>query len=346
MNSNFHELTIRQLTEYSMLETEKLFTEYPYKDFQLSQLNIPKEKITVFLRETLYGKQIYNAGLREDGKLVGLLSARYQPWISQLFGVNMYSLQHFITSDREPGHYQAMLNYIMDQIADLDFLDCRVSSADISAIQALENAGFRFVGNEVYMVRPLVETPLPKSYGLTECIPCSDSLKTQVLNMVREIHFHNRYMYDPEVARKDAIDIYSKYLSGVAFKPEYRSLIKCDGDRVVGFIFYKLNTALSQLVDGKYASFDFIGVNREIQNSGVGEDLNKAALFELERSGVTHVVVRTFGNNYPAIRICQKVGFKITSSDLHFHLWVRPQAQSKHRLHSSGQPFVDKCAIG
>lgn len=225
-----------------------------------------------------------------------------------------------------------MLNYVMDQIPDVDFFDCRVSTADKNAIQALENAGFRFVGNEVYMARSLVQSPVPKEYGQTDCIPCPYELQTEVLELAKKTHFHNRYMYDPEVRHQDAVNVYRKYLADLGFKKEFRTMIMRNGQKLLGFIFYKYNNVLSQIVGNKYASLDFIAVNPEAQNSGVGEALNKAALFDLVRSSATHVVVRTFGSNYPAIRICQKVGFKITSSDLHFHLWVRPRAQAKHRL--------------
>ena len=151
------------------------------------------------------------------------------------------------------------------------------------------------------------------------------------MDLVENTHVHNRYMYDPEVPPHKAAEIFSRYVSGFGFEKDFRHLIKLEEGRVVGFIFYKFNTALSETTGGRYASLDFIGVDNRAQNAGLGDELNRAALFDLAAQGATHVAARTFGSNYPAIRILHKVGFKITSSDLHFHLWLRPAAQVQDR---------------
>ena len=343
----FTALSIEPLAMEDLPEAEDLFNTYSFKDFQLKQLGIPKHKMAGFLKRSLVGKGVFNAILREEGRLVGLVSAKFLPWMSQLMGAKMYSMQHFVTAGKRAGFYQTMLQYVMDQIPDMDFLDCRVASGDINAIQALENSGFRFVGNEVYMVRSLRDSPAHYQNACPDCVPCNEELKPEVMKLVEETHFHNRYMYDPQVSAKDAADIYSKYLAGFAFTPDYHSLIKVSGGVVQGFIFYKFNSALSQMVGGShYASLDFIGVRQDRQNRGLGEKLNQAALYDLTADHTSHVVCRTFGSNYPAMRILQKVGFKITSSDLHFHMWLRPRAQAKHGIHSAGEPFVAPSAVG
>ncbi|MBW2618887.1 MAG: GNAT family N-acetyltransferase [Deltaproteobacteria bacterium] len=341
MNSaRFPDLLIRPLREEDTAEVEQLFARYPYKDFQLKQLEIPKEKMIAFLARTLKGELSWSACLREEGRLVGLMSARDLPWMSQLIGARMFSLQHFLTDNKSPGYYQTMLRYFLDQMNEVDFLSCRVASGDINAIQALENSGFRFVGNEVNLIRSFAESPVGEEYNRPDCLPCPQDLQGSVMGLVEKTHVHNRYMYDPEVSAETAAEIFSKYLSGFAFKEGFRSRIMLEGGKVTGFIFYKFNTALSDLVGGLYASLDFIGVDRSAQNRGTGEILNQAALYDLAASGATHCVVRTFGSNYPAIRICHKVGFKITSSDLHFHHWLRPTAKAEPMLHSSEEPFL------
>jgi ribosomal protein S18 acetylase RimI-like enzyme len=310
-------------------ELDQLFMDYPFKDFQLKQLGIPKKNMLAYLKIGLKDDDVQSACLIEDGRLVGLISVRYLPWLSEHFEARMFSLQHLLTSGKEPGYYQNMIRYLVDQIAGIDFLDCRVAAGDINAIQALENSGFRFVGNEVYLIRALVENPVDESYRHPDCIRCPRELQPQVFELATRIHFHNRYMYDPEVAPKEAKAIYHRYLSGMAFNSDYHCLVKLHRDRLQGFIFYKINQRLSEMVDGRHASLDFIGVDHGIQNEGLGNVLNRAALWHLAQIGATHVVVRTLGSNYPAIRICHKVGFKITSSDLHFHHWLRPKAREK-----------------
>ncbi len=324
MNSfDFRDLTICPLTDNDLEEVRGLLFDYPYKDFQLQQLGIPKEKMVSFLECSLFADHTRQACLREGGKLVGLIGIGALPWMSGLFGVKMFTLKHFLTADKSQGYFQTMIRYVLDQMSLVEFLDCRVASGDIQAIHALENAGFRFVGNEVYLARSLERNPVPEDYADTDCVPCPDELRDQVLKLVEEAHVHNRFMYDPEVSQEQAANIFRKYVSGIAFEEGYRIMVKRSGDKVDGFIIYKFNPGLSQAVDGSYASLDFIGVDRSSQNKGIGEILNRAALADLSASGAGHVVVRTFASNYPAIRILHKVGFKITSSDLHFHHWMK-----------------------
>jgi ribosomal protein S18 acetylase RimI-like enzyme len=338
-------LSIQPIEKSHLAAAEQLFYQYPYKDFQLHQLGIPKDSMASILKDSLAGEKVFSFALWQEDQIVGILSARYLPWISGQFGANMYSLQHMLTDNKDSNYYHTMLSYITGQIDDLDFLDCRVATGDINAIQALEGYGFRFVGNEVFMVSSLRQPS--SSYEEDQgCVPCSAQLREKVMDLAIRTHAHNRYMYDPHIPRQEAMKIYGKYMADFAFGPDYRSIVKVDGERVLGFLFYKYNRALSQKVGGKYASLDFIGVDTEVRNKGIGEELNRAALWDLAREGADHVVVRTFGNNYPAIRICQKVGFQITASDLHFHLWLRPKAKTKLEPDAAGKPFVNLASLG
>ncbi len=344
--TGFSNLQISPLAPEDLAGVEELFLGYPYKDFQLRQLGIVKKNMVAFLKTTLEGPEVSSICLKEEGRVVGLISAKHLPWLSKTFGARMYTLQHLLTADRPAGYYQTMLHYLLEMMPQIDFLDCRVAGGDIAAIQALENSGFRFVGNEVYLARNLRGQEVPAEWAQTGCEPCPQRMRDQVMELVRQTHFHNRFMYDPEVPAQQAAQIYQRYLSGVAFDSDFRSQVRLEGDKVKGFILYKFNTGLSQIVHGRYASLDFIGVATGDQNGGVGESLNQAAIWDLKQSGVTHVVVRTFGTNYPALRIVHKIGCKITSSDLHFHFWQRPQAKAEGHLPSTGRPFVASSAVG
>jgi ribosomal protein S18 acetylase RimI-like enzyme len=321
------DVSIRQITDSQLPFVEQLFYNYPYKDFQLKQLGIPKRTMAAILKDSLQGEKVFNCAFWEEEHMTGMLSARYLPWISTQFSANMYSLKHMLSDNKDSDFYYTMLSYITGQIDEMDFLDCRVANGDIDAIQALESFGFRFAGNEVYMVNSLVNSSHLQTGKIEGIEKCSSLHRDKVVELARRTHVHNRYMYDPYVDRNEAIELYSKYMAGFAFGPDYRSIVKVEGGKLLGFLFYKYNRNLSEKVGGSYASLDFIGVDTDAQNQGIGEQLNRAALADLASTGTTRVVVRTFGNNYPAIRICQKVGFQITASDLHFHLWLRPKGK-------------------
>jgi ribosomal protein S18 acetylase RimI-like enzyme len=337
-------IAIQPILREHLPAAERLFYGYPFKDFQLHQLDISKSIMASFLRESIENNELDSCGFWEEAELVGLLSARHLPWISKQLGANMYTLQHMLSKPKGSEFYYTMLSYITGQINELDFLNCRVATGDVDAIQALESFGFRFVGNEVYLVRSFMKNPLSEDDYLTNCIDCKPAMQKDVVSLAKRIHVHNRYMYDPNIPRQHASKIYSDYITKYAFGQDYRSVVKFVDGKLVGFLFYKFNRPLSEKVGNKYASLDFIGVDPEAQNQGIGEQLNRAALLDLAKADATHVVVRTFGNNYPAIRICQKVGFQITASDVHFHLWLRPKAKLDESV--TDPPVVNLRSLG
>jgi hypothetical protein len=315
-------LQVRPFEAQDQPAVAHLFSLYPYKNYQLNQLEIGKQNMVDFLSRSLLNEHVQNLCLWEAERMVGFISVKKLPWLSEYFEARMCTIQHFLGSAENPTHHEFMLKYVLHHLQDTNFCGCRVSGEDILAIHALENLGFRFVGSEVYMARSLENAYLSKDYVQSGCEACPEERLPEVIEIVKNNHFHNRYMYDPNIPSKKAMGIYKQFLSNCAFKGDYRLLIKQKEGVIDGFILYKFNSILSQMLGRKFASLDFIGVRHERKNAGVGVALNKGAVLDLARSGVSHIVVRTLASNYPAIRICHKVGFKLTSTDLHFHYWA------------------------
>jgi ribosomal protein S18 acetylase RimI-like enzyme len=322
-------LRIQSLEDRDLPSVRHLFCQYSYKDYQLSQLEIPKEKMVDLFTGGLSDEHAKNFCLWEEEEVVGFVSLKTQPWLSEYFEAKMCSIQHLLGLGSKQDHYESMVKYVLDHIEGIDCWACRVASSDIFAIHALENTGFRFVGSEAYLVKSLKDASLSEDYFLTGCEPCEKERLPEVLDIVDNNHFHNRYMYDPNIAPHKAIGIYKDFLSSCAFEKDFRLLVKRSGQEIHGFILYKFNAGLSEMTGRRYASLDFIGVSAGKKNAGIGVALNKAAVVDLVRAGVSHLVVRTLASNYPAIRICNKIGFKLTSTDLHFHYWVRPRVRSE-----------------
>jgi len=92
---------------------------------------------------------------------------------------------------------------------------------------------------------------------------------------------------------------------------------------VQGFIVGKINVNFSNVVGLRCGSLDFIGVRPEFRRKGIGEALNCAALGWMASMGVTFAGVRTLASNYPALKTCLASDFRISSTSLHFHRWIR-----------------------
>ena len=308
-------------TDSNTIRIEELFAQHRFKDYQLRQLDIPKSTMVDWLAKNLNKQKISTWYLKESGKLQGFITAMPQTWISGMMEVNAVSLLHLLAEGQDFQRLKELLHIFFTSSQDFDFLDCRVASGDINAIHALEDFGFHFMGNEAYLVLNMKHYKAPQLENLSMCHSCPEHLWPQVIELSRQVHIHNRYMNDPRISRDMARKVYSGYISEFGRIDPYRTIIYQEDDRVAGFVLYKWNHGLSGFVGRNYASLDFIGVDPSARCRGIGHLLNTAALKDLAANGADHVVVRTLGNNFPAIRILSKSGFEISSLDCHFHYW-------------------------
>mgnify|MGYP000187957119 CR=1 FL=1 len=314
-------LQLKPSTDSDLNRIEELFAQHKFKDYQLHQLDIPKSTMVAWLTRNLSKQEIYTWYLRESGKLQGIISAKPQSWISEMLEVNAVSLLHLLAENQDFLRLNELLRIFLDQYHDFDFMDCRVASGDINAIHTLEESGFHFMGNEAYLVLNMKHYSAPQLENLSMCRRCPEHLWPQVLELSRQVHIHNRYMNDPHINREMVRKVYSGYISEFGGIEPYRTIIYEEDNLVTGFVLYKWNHGLSRFVGHNYASLDFIGVDPNARCRGIGHLLNTAALNDLAANGADHVVVRTLGNNFPAIRILSKSGFEISSLDCHFHYW-------------------------
>jgi ribosomal protein S18 acetylase RimI-like enzyme len=301
----------------------KLFMEYPHKNYQLQNMGISKENMAAYLENTLREPGMQTICLRDNGSLVGLVALQFLPWMSEHFGMRMYAVRHLLARSDNPLVSTRLLRFVIEELVDVDFLDCRVAVDDIHSAHALEVCGFRYVGTEIFLGQNLKSTPEAGVPDVVEVCPCQGHDQEEVLNIVEETHVHNRFVYDPLITERAARSLFRRLVQKCFDQPQFQVLVAKMLDRVHGFLVSKRNNGFHKAVGVKTGSLDFIGVRPDMRKSGIGAALNRVALQEMVRDRVTYVGVRTLANNYPALRNCLTTGFSVTSSSLHFHRWVR-----------------------
>jgi ribosomal protein S18 acetylase RimI-like enzyme len=309
-------------------EARRLFKEYPHKDFQLKSMKISKEVMANYLETTLRSAGTHSICMKADGNLVGLITLQSLPWMSDHFGLKMYTVPHLLAGSGGPLARARLLRYVIEELHEVDFLDCRIAVDDVYAAQALETAGFRYVGTEAYLGRKLKWAEPFEPPADIEIAECSPDDRGQVLEIVEDTHVHNRFVCDPLIEGDLASSLYRKLVDNCFNKSQFTTLVARSRGEVQGFIISKINETFSQVVGMKTGSLDFIGVKPDNRNRGLGACLNQAALHRLAQQGVLYVGVRTLASNYPAFRITFKSGFVVTSTSLHFHRWIqRPKIE-------------------
>lgn len=304
-------------------EVRRLFKEYPHKDFQLKSMRVSKEDMADYLETTLQSPGMQSICLRDNGKLVGLIALQSLPWMSGHFGLRMYGVPHLLAGSGGPLVRARLLRYVIEELHEVDFLDCRIAVDDVYAAQALEAAGFRYVGTEAYLGQDLDRNDRWDPPADIEIAECTRADRRQVIEIVEDTHVHNRFAYDPMIAADLARSLYRKLVENCFDQSQFTVLVARSRGAVEGFVISKINRTFCTVVGKKTASLDLIGVRPGTRNRGLGACLNRAALQMMAQEGVQYAAVRTLASNYPALRITFKTGFAVTSTSLHFHRWIQ-----------------------
>jgi ribosomal protein S18 acetylase RimI-like enzyme len=316
----------------------QLFFEYPHKNYQLRTMGVSKHRMAAYLEKTLSAPCVQTICLRDNGSLVGLVALQFLPWMSEHFGMRMYAVRHLLARSGSPLVHTRLLRFVIEELDDVDFLDCRVAVDDIYSAHALEVCGFRYVGAETFLGQKLQSL---RRYDVTTTVevgPCEVHDRDDVLNIVEETHVHNRFVYDPLITERAARSLFRRLVENCFDQPQFQVLVAKSSDGVQGFLVSKNNRGFHDAVGIRTGSLDFIGVRPEARKNGIGAALNRVALLAMAQEGVTYVGVRTLANNYPALRNCLTTGFSVTSSSLHFHRWVkRPRPALRKRFSEVGE---------
>jgi ribosomal protein S18 acetylase RimI-like enzyme len=323
---------------------QKLFLEYPHKNYQLQTMGISKDRMAAYLETTLREPGVQTICLRGNGSLVGLVALQFLPWMSEHFGMRMYAVRHLLARSGSPLVHIRLLRFVIEELADVDFLDCRVAVDDIYSAHALEMCGFRYVGTEIFLGQKLQSLGQADVTTAVEVGPCEALDREEVLNIVEETHVHNRFVYDPLITELAARSLFRRLVQKCFDQSQFQVLVAKSRDRVQGFLVSKTNKGFHDAVGVRTASLDFIGVRPEVRKNGIGAALNRVALIDMAQERVTYVGVRTLANNYPALRNCLTTGFSVTSSSLRFHRWVKRPRPALRKSVSEGNGNVSRAA--
>jgi GNAT superfamily N-acetyltransferase len=317
-------------------DAKDLFLKYPHKDYQLKFMGLTKNKMLEYLQKTLTMKNTGAICLRDAGELIGLVGLEAMPWMSEHFNMRMFAINHLLAKNGDPLALSRLLRYVVEELAHVDFLDCRVAVDDVRAANALESSGFRYVGVEIYLcghIKDIAEPHIPR--GVEIGPPKADEME-DLTRMCGEIHYHNRFIYDPVITDASARSLYGRLFKRCFDHEDFRVLVARTNSGPVGYMVTKVNPYFSSVMGVDCGSLAFAGVKPGNRRNGLGAALGKRALCDLSQQGVKVVATRLLASNYQALQTAMKLGFKVTSSSLHFHRWVqRPTTPIPPSVHEA-----------
>ncbi|MFD2614858.1 GNAT family N-acetyltransferase [Paenibacillus gansuensis] len=245
---------------------------------------------------------------------------KYSPWDSAVLGVEAYQLS-FNRALAPKGEENMLIKQRLLEIihkTSVQFISCRLASAEIKLIQELESVGFYTVDQLLtFTYRLGQESPqFTKGSGVKE------ASKTDA-PFIREMHHQfvqGRFYNDPRISKETAHKVYKKWIEDTLEGKRADQMFvheSMDG-KVTGFI----SCILSQDTERRpYGIIDLIAVSSGYQGQGIGRQLLETAVLYFRSHGTSHVQVGTQSSNSAALSLYQNNGFRLHSAETSLHYW-------------------------
>lgn len=317
------EITLEKFKKMHLPKLKTLFIKYPFKNYQLDSIGINKKKMVAYLLGTISGKNIYNFSTLKKENLLGFISLRKLNYLTEHFNFSIHSIRHFLYSKAFQNKCPLLLNYALSNLKGVDVVTSKVASDDIVTIHSLEDNDFNFVGNQIDLILNLKYYKIKSGIDTHKFSIMKKNDLNSVLGIIERVHTINSYAYDPNFNNEAVVRLYQKVTKNSFENNNFITFVYKFRKKVIGFVTIKFNDVFSKHSNKKCASLDFIGVDNKNSGKGIGSKLNSFAINYLKNNNFDICAIKTLSDNYYALRICNKLGFKITSSSLLFHKWMK-----------------------
>lgn len=301
----------------------KLFDQHKFKDYQMKILGISKKQMIEYLWNSLKQDNGLLFGFFKHEQCCGFIKFFHNKFVSKNLFTSSWSIHHLhfdqdVTNDEKNLYISDAVSY-MKENKQAEFIDIRVAPDDKNMLSILQDIDFNVIGGTVNCIVKTIE----KEPQFNTPLSISPALPTEGLEIHKLVcnnHHHNHFYYDIHFKREDVKNLYGQLVCKTIEMENAETLVARDPDgSIAGIITYKTSPPINNFIDQNLASLDFIAVDMTKRRKGLGDFLNKQALFRLHQLGIKKAVVRTMYNNYAALSILQKLNMKISSSDMILH---------------------------
>jgi len=186
------------------------------------------------------------------------------------------------------------------------FVYCKAPAAQMRTVHALEGNGFRLVDTLLTLERPM-SPPVPGNGGARVAEPEDRSAVVQV---ARESFSFSRFHADPGIEREVADNIKADWAGNFFSGQRGDAMLVAEAqDRIVGFL-QLLSSAETLIVD-------LIAVHPRHRRQGYAAAM--IAWAQRQFSNLAAIRVGTQAANIPAMRMYERLGFRLIAAHHVFH---------------------------
>lgn len=258
----------------------------------------------------------------EKNDIVGLASLSKLPWASQIFAVNMGKIEYLISRAQKPEGIDHLIEKSLKIARNrgLKFLLARVDTADFLALHSLERAGFNLMDS---LLTYLFDYRKGKPLAMRRVYPVRQAGKRDfdsIVKIAQMSSWQGHWHADPRISDEKANCLYVAWAKKLLDAwPENPAWVTEKAGKVVGYAAIQLNQDLAKLTGKSLFSAGAGAVLPEAR--GAYLSLQTAIIqkcMENKEFALQEVEI----NNYPSVKILQKLGFELVRSRYTFHKWL------------------------
>jgi GNAT superfamily N-acetyltransferase len=225
-------------------------------------------------------------------------------WDSEHFGVEVGRIV------LEDGDDARLVRSVLDK-SEIDVAIARTRIEDIRGTNVLEDVGFRVKDVRLRLDLNLGAFDRPQRVDGPEVRPYRSGDRDLLRRISRDSFWSTHFHTDHRFNREKVDEMYDNWLDK-AIKENYFIYVALHGSKIEGFI-------ASREADGEY-HVELVAVEGKSRGMGVGECLTVHAL-QIAKKDFSNASIGVQLQNIAAVRLYEKVGFRISSGDSTLHWW-------------------------
>ena len=163
--------------------------------------------------------------------------------------------------------------------------------------------------------------PINAQYDF-EIIDYKPEHKNVIKQIARTAHNKNYFFFDPYLNKQKTAILFEKWTERCIDSLAEKVFVAMKDKTVVGFLICLINKKLNDALNKKIAILDFMAIDESYKGMKIGSGI-LAHFINYVKDKYEMIELRTMNNNFPAINLYQKFGFRIISSDLIFHKHIK-----------------------
>jgi ribosomal protein S18 acetylase RimI-like enzyme len=256
------------------------------------------------------------------GRCLGLLAAQPEPWDTEHFGFGCARVGWIFLAGEGPARFRTLSGLCRQLRAwcareQMRLVVGKVDCADVAAVQALEESGFRVVTSELVWTR-VGSAPPPGRRGGAVCVERVAGRDFPGIEAIGGVFYSDRFHADFRLPRAACDALWGRTLVNACRGFADQVIVAHRSGTPLGAIVCKLDQEAAGVLGRPVCVFFLVGVAAQAQGQGLGSALMAEAL--AWAAGHTDLVeVGTQAHNLAAIRLYQKSGFALAQAQFSLH---------------------------